>query len=406
MRSLLAIFLYAFLLSPTAVFARECDGGGKLLDYLSGQLDDPAPSVIADVWVAGGIPDTVAPESIAATRNAIELFEGMSLSPERAADIVAGDWTGWRAGLMSREEYVRLFLEEVGRRTGTHGERTSILQAAQVMQNVLDDLYGAAGGRERPEDPSRMWWWDSYLRQKAASEEIARLIAVPKGQALWHDYLVGRKTAIACALDDASALNLLAATINQDRYQRGDIVVELVAGRKIPLAFRTMAYLAGLLEYRLEKCSWVGSPDDLASVMRFQLAANQIALSQEQLFDIADIVVDAVEFVSSMDAGRADARAMDEEIGCTSPPAIALSGGIVRTVKIDASPSSDSLFVQSCSSQGLSLGQCACLGELGRGVAPKIEKMGYDRSSTIKWIIGRNPILGIQISAVCGIGDY
>ena len=405
MRNLFFLVVCAGVLVPAIAFAQlRCDGGGKLTAYLSGTLDGPAPSAIANVWVNGAVPDDLDPTSVATLREAIGAFERQRPSAEEAAEIAAGDWTGWRASLMSRDEFVRGFLEEVARRAGTHGDYAAILQAAQAMRNRLDDMHGAAGLRDRPEDPYAMWLWDLNMRLPGAGDEIARLKALPHGEWLWGRYTMGRKTAIACALDDMSAMTMLAATVDRSLFDRPDAIVTLVAGRKLPLDFSAMAYLSGLLEYRLPNCTWLGSVEGLASVIRFQQAATQSALTR--MYELYDLVFNSVDFATNANAGTADAKSLENEYGCASPIAVAFANGLVRTVEVDASVSSDSLFVQSCSSQGLSLTQCACLAELGRGVAPAIEKMGYDRRTTIKWIVERNPILAVQIGIQCGINEY
>lgn len=392
------------LLPGVARAQRQCDGGEKLTAYLAGATDGPTASAIADVWVNGAVPNDFDAVSVAALRDAIEAFERQRPPANRAADIAAGDWSGWRADLMSREEFVRGFLDEVGRRSESQGEYAAILQAAQAMRNRLDDMYGAAGQRDRPEDPYAMWLWDQHMRLPGAEDELARLKSLPDGEWLWGEYTMGRKTAIACALDDMSVLTLLAATVDRSLFDKPDLVTTLVAGRKVPLDFPTMAYLYGLLEYRLPNCAWTGSADGLASVVRFQQAATQSALTR--MFELSGVVLNSVEFATMANAGKADAEALETEYGCISPVAMAFSNGLVRTVQVDATVSSESLFVQSCSGQGLSLEQCACLAELGRGVAPEIEKTGYDQRTTIKWMVERNPMLGIQIGVQCGISDY
>jgi len=409
MRNIFLLILCTVILVPTAALAqRRCDGGGKLPAYLSGSIDGPRPSAIAEVWVKGAVPGDVDPASVVALRAAIEAFERQLLSADQAATIAAGDWTGWRAKLMSRDEFISGFLDEVRRRAGSQGEYAAILQAAEAMRNRLDDMNGAAGARGRPEDPSAMWLWDLTMRKPAAKDQVSLLLSLPDGKWLWNRYLMGRKVAIACALDDMSALTLLAATVDKSLFRRPDVVTMLVAGRKVPLDYPVMAYLSGLLEVRLPNCKLTVYPDGWASVERFQQATVQNAMSSffSRGFDLGGVVFDSVEFATNANTGRADAEALEEKYGCTSPVALAFANGLVRTVRVDASASSDSLFVQSCSVQGLSLKQCACLAELGRGVAPAIEKMGYNPGTTIKWITLRNPSVTIQIALLCGIGNY
>lgn len=404
MKTLFFLVLCAVTLIPDATLAqRRCDGGGKLTSYVSGAIDGPAPAAIAEAWMKGGVPRDADPATVSALREAIEAFERQRPSGERAAEIAAGDWTGWRAKLMSRDEFVRGFLDEVRRRAGS-GEYAAILQAAQAMRNRLDNMYGAAGTRDRPEDPYVMWLWDLHLRLPGAAKEIARLKALPDGEWLWGRYTIGRKTAIACALDNMSPLTDVAATVDRSLFRKPDVIAALAAGRKVPLDFSTMAYLYGLLEYRLPNCPWIGPLDGLASVHRLVQASTQSTLTRS--FEMTGVVVNSVDFATNAKAGRADAEALGEKYGCASRVAAAFAKGVVRTAQIDATASSDSLFVQSCSRQGLSLKQCGCLAELGRGVTPKIEKMGYDRRTTIKWMVERNPFLATQIGVQCGISSY
>lgn len=375
------MILCAVLVPETTVAQRRCDGGGQLTNYLLGTSDGPAPSAVADVWLNGAVPKDVDRTSLAALREAIEAFERQRPRAAQAAEIASGDWVGWRAALMSRDDFVHGFFDEVGRRARRQDDYAAILQAAQAMRNKLDNMHGAAGIRERLEVPSVMWLWDLHLRTPGAEEELNRLNKLPDEQWLWGRYSMGRKTAIACALDDMSTQKLLAATVDPSLFRQPGLLTELAAGRKVPLDFATMVYLGGLLEYRLPKCKWAGSAVGLASVVRFQQATTQSVLNR--MFEIQDV-----------------------EYGCNSPTDAAISKGLVRTLQVNASASSDSLFVQSCSVQGLSLKQCACLAELGRGVAPKIERMAYDRRSTIKSIVERNPLLGVQIGVECGISNY
>lgn len=405
MRILFVIMLSTFFLIPDPALAqRQCDGGPKLKSYLSGTIDTPTPTAIAETWVKIGVPGDIDPASVEALLEAIEAFERWRPSAQRAADIAAGDWTDWRAKHMSRDEFIRGFLNEVERRSKTQGDYAAILQAAQAMLNHLDDLHNAAGGRLRPEDPFRMWRWDFSLRLPGAKSEIARLMTLPDGEWLWRRYGVNRKTAIACALDDMSENALLADTIDRSLFHKPDVIKTLVANKKVPLDFTTMAYLSGLLEYRLPNCKWPGTADGLTSVLRFQQAVTQSTLTRASKLN--DVIFDSVEFAMNANAGKADAQAFEKKYGCVSPVSVAFANGLVRTVQVDATVSSDSFFVQSCSGQGLSLKQCACLAELGRGVAPKIERMGYDRRTTIKWIVERNPFLSVQIAVQCGISDY
>lgn len=409
MRNIFLLILCAIILAPTAALAqRRCDGGGKLLAHLSGSLDGPSASAIAEIWVNAGVPSDVDPASTMALRTAIEAFEGPRPNAEQAAAIAAGDWTGWRAKLMSRNEFISGFLDEVRRRSGSHGEYAAILQAAEAMRNRLDDMYGAAGKRGRPEDPSAMWIWDLTMRKPAAQDQISTLLPLPDGEWLWNRYLRSRKAVIACALDDMSELTKLAETVDKSLFLRPDVVTSFVAGRKFPLDYQVMAYLSGLLEVRLPDCKLTAYSDGMGSVLTFQQATIQSAMTSffDRGFDLGGVVFDSMEFVAYAKAGKADAKALQEKYGCTSPVALAFAKGFVRTVRIDATASSDSLFVQSCSVRGLSLKQCACLAELGRGVAPQIEKMGYDPSTTIKWITERNSIVTIQLGLLCQIGNY
>ena len=68
-----------------------------------------------------------------------------------------------------------------------------------IGRNRLDDFHGAAGRRDPPDDVSQMWLWDSYIRGKAAAAEIGKLSSLRDGEAYWGDYVMGRRTAIACA---------------------------------------------------------------------------------------------------------------------------------------------------------------------------------------------------------------
>jgi hypothetical protein len=206
MRTTYCLMLCVPLLLPAAALAQErCDGGGQIVSYLAGTTDSPAPAEISRTWVGRAVKPDVDPTAVTALRRAIEAFEGRRPSAEEAAEIAAGDWSGWRAGLMPRDDFVRGFLAEVARRAASQGEYAASLQAAQAMRNRLDDLYGAAGSRQPPEDPSAMWLWDQHMRTPGAADAVDRLTSLPDGEWLWNRYLIGRKTAIACALDAIDA---------------------------------------------------------------------------------------------------------------------------------------------------------------------------------------------------------
>lgn len=132
-------------------------------------------------------------------------FENNRVLPAEAADLIAGKWNDWRSKHMSRAAFVNAFLAEVARRrkagVPVYG---AVLQAAQALINRLDDLSGAAGGRDRPEDQFRMRIWDSYIRRLATAGEISALTGSRDGRGYWDDYIGDRTETIRCvaALSD------------------------------------------------------------------------------------------------------------------------------------------------------------------------------------------------------------
>lgn len=404
LRIIIPLFVLMGHLPGIAFAERACDGGAALDEYLDGGLEGPKASAIAEFWLKEGAPIDISSTDAEVLRKAITSVESSRLSAQETAEAIAGEWTDWRSKLMTREEFIDGFLQEVTRRKTTLSEHRSILQAAQAMLNRLDDLSGAAGQRPYPEDPYLMWRWDLSVRTTGAMDEVMAVYSLPDGNRYWEDYMTYRKWAIACAIDDMAGQSPLVAMMDASLFKRPEIVLELVAGRKIPIDFPTMAYFSGFFEGYTPLCSWNGSSASLASVARFQVATTNSALSQ--MLDLDSVVADTMVVIENAGHGQADAAALLENYGCDSEIAGAFVEGLARAVEVDASPSSSSLFVQSCSQQGLSFKQCGCLAELGRGVAPGIANSAYDSRTTIRWIIERNPIVGMEIPLLCGIVEY
>ncbi|MEM9633231.1 MAG: hypothetical protein AAGA50_18010 [Pseudomonadota bacterium] len=394
----------------TAVFPdrawanRACDDNGLLAEYLVSDISGLRSSDVAQVFIDLRVPDDVAEETVSVLREAITAFEGTRPSSEQAAEIAAGEWKGWRAKHMSREEFVSGFLDEVERRKSSVGDYAASLQASQAMRNRLDDLHGAAGGRTPPEDVLMMWLWDQTMRTPAAKAELKRLYDLPDGKWVWGRYVMGRKAALRCALEAVVAAGPAPVAVDRHLFKQPNTFVPLAEGKTVSLDDRSMAYISGLLEVHLAACPWVGTPKGLKSVVQFQQAATQRAFTN--MFDMRNIVLDSVQFAHFANHGKADAEAFEKQYGCISPVAMQLARGLERTVQVAAAGGAGSLFVSTCSSTRLNAKQCACLAELGRGVDPNIENKGYDSRTTIKYIVERNPLLGVMIAMQCGIGDY
>lgn len=65
-------------------------------------------------------------------------------------------------------------------------------------------------------------------------------------------------------------------------------------------------------------------------------------------------------------------------------------------------------FVDGCTdyySGRYSKAQCQCIADVGRSMYPDIYDMGY-HPSIIKSVIDKNPIIGLQITMQCHIGNY
>lgn len=225
--------------SATVAASRNCEDSASATLYLSQQVEGMTAAAIADDFLKGEVlPDIeeslrdfwqafgTSEEEIGALvegwsasetaknavldrsefiemlrrlRATIIAFEAAREAPESAAELLAGDWNDWRAEHMTREAFVQSFLGEVSARIGTGvPEYGATLQAAQATRNRLDDMHGAAGLRNPPDDVNEMWLWDLYLRGKAVVGEVAALRAMRDGVAYWNEYVIGRRTTIRC----------------------------------------------------------------------------------------------------------------------------------------------------------------------------------------------------------------
>lgn len=149
-------------------------------------------------------------EMLQELQKTIIAFENARESPERAAEIIAGDWDDWRSKHMSREEFLQQFMAEVSARKNV-GLTTyaATLQAAHATRNRLDDLNNAAGRRTPPHARHEMEMWDSYLRQQAVSAKVDELKKDPDGWAYWRVYLIWRLATIKCVAMDMQSVHFL-----------------------------------------------------------------------------------------------------------------------------------------------------------------------------------------------------
>jgi hypothetical protein len=134
-------------------------------------------------------------ETLRQLRATIIAFEDAREPPEKVAEFFAAQ----RLSREGREELTRQFLTEVSdRRKNGVPIYGATLQAAQAIQNHLDELAGSGARPLQPEDTYRMWWWDAYLRQKFVSAKVETLLAMGNGKAYLNDYLIIRTTTIKC----------------------------------------------------------------------------------------------------------------------------------------------------------------------------------------------------------------
>lgn len=195
------LIMAVLLCSAQAAFAQQqCADDTQLFGYLTGGDARTSGARIARYWKENLAPQDMTADERAAVASAVVVFEDQESSAEEVADLLAAGVVEVWANLISREQYVAEFLAEARNRSSA-GSWSSILQAAQFMQNRVDDLYGAAGSRERPDNVHRMWWWDSHIRNLMAERKIDEIVALPDGQWLWNQYLLTRKSAIACSMD-------------------------------------------------------------------------------------------------------------------------------------------------------------------------------------------------------------
>ncbi len=78
---------------------------------------------------------------------------------------------------------------------------------------------------------------------------------------------------------------------------------------------------------------------------------------------------------------------------------------VVRSITESRASGAKGQFVASCSRSSLSAQQCSCLLETASTIYPNLASSTYDRS-IISSVMQANPIIGFQLIARCGIGDY
>lgn len=432
---------------------RRCADGGGVLKYLSQPVNGMTPDAIADTFISDYVlPDTdgsiraywkefsASPgnidglvngwnvdqatktavldrkqfiELLYQLRNTIMVFEGTRQSARQAAELMAGDWSDWRAKHMSRDDFIRQYQAEAEKLQNQGlAPYGAVLQSAQYMRNRLDDLHGAAGFRDPIDDLAQMWMWDSWIRQKAADVEVQKLKASTEGYGYLNDYLLARKSTIKCVaagLEESSGHEMAKAppisASDLALYRRPHIVGPLTSGNSVEINDESMGYLSGFLELYLPNCQWHGTSDQLLSVTQFYQATVQRALTYAS--NLKTVVQDSVLFGAAANDGKADFQRFQERTECRGQIAENIAAGLIRTVQVTGSAEKkETRFMWSCIRSRLTEEQCACLMELGRGADPDIENTFYYRNSTIKNLVAKNPFLAGQISIQCGIGEY
>jgi len=178
-------------------------------------------------------------ETLRQLRATIIAFEDAREPPEKAAELLAGEWNDWRSRHMSRSEFISQFLSEASaRRKSGIPVYGATLQAAQVLRNRLDDLHSGAGPRTEPGDTYDMWLWDSSLRQKAVAAKAAALQAMEKGKSYWNSYFIHRTTTIKCVGADLKS-SQAARAAEKAREVIGEIEFP-TAGYSNPKFFRAI----------------------------------------------------------------------------------------------------------------------------------------------------------------------
>ena len=177
----------------------------------------------------------------------------------------------------------------------------------------------------------------------------------------------------------------------------------LLAREPVRLTSANTPFFAGLSVAIMRECKIPSSLDERARLSAFVASAGVAALGGTAFSspDMGESVGSVVGANARISAGEtAGAR-----LGCGERASAVTDGVLAAVESASGSPGgSPTAFVRSCTGH-FSQQQCECLGNAGRSVIPDIHQQIYNRS-IVSTITSRNPFVGMQIMATCGITRY
>ncbi len=187
-----------------------------------------------------------------------------------------------------------------------------------------------------------------------------------------------------------------------ERY-RG-LYSRILDGKPVEFNDESMLFMSGVASYLIETCKLPKDVQDRLDLAKFVAAGQQLAAVGNQYShpNLSEMLSDTFDGRASYSAGYITA----ESVGCTSSVAPHLADGLAEAVRNNTAGQSGgpSLFVETCTPVHTEK-SCQCVADLGRAVVPNIHQLRYHRD-IIARIIDGNPMVGIQLAFVCGIGNY
>lgn len=186
--------------------------------------------------------------------------------------------------------------------------------------------------------------------------------------------------------------------------EHGAILTSLETGCVPTLTPKSQLFVAGLGEQLIKQCELPVKMKDRITVANFVAASVPVGVGGRN-YGNSDVGVMMQDQVSSQMAYTAGSLAFKNFDGCSDRRAIAISNSLVRYL---STTSNQSIWVQGCEIQYATLyskNQCQCMVDAIRGFDPGIHSREFSRSS-IKSMIGGNPMAALQMAVKCGVGDY
>ena len=245
---------------------------------------------------------------------------------------------------------------------------------------------------------------DVQRRARADAAEQARVAAAERQQ----ERVRAAREAILAQRKNRPATTLRACESGQNKYpehEYGEILTALEVSCRPAPSNKALLFMAGLGEQILKNCARVpANSADRTAIARFIAASVQVGVggSQYNNPDLGIMMRDQAGSQAAYLAGAATFRGLD---GCADPGASTFANGLARYLKESAAASA---WVDGCElyyATRYSRGQCQCMAESLRAVAPAIHDSQFSRAS-IKGMIDRAPLQGLQMAVTCKVSDY